>query len=122
MTMKRLITMLSAVAVALVLTSGASAATGGSVTPAQIAAAKTPAEHEAIAKQYDAEAAAAEAQAKEHEMMVQSYEVAHNNPKNAMAHSMVVHCKNLVKEYKEAAANYKALAAEHRKMATEAGK
>jgi hypothetical protein len=92
MTMKRLITMLSAVAMALVLAGGASAATGGSVTPAQIAAAKTPAEHEAIAKQYDAEAAAAEAQAKEHEMMVQTYEVAAGNPKNAGAKSMVGHC------------------------------
>jgi len=37
------------------------------VTEAQIAAAKTPADHEAIAKAYDAEAAAAEAKAKAHE-------------------------------------------------------
>ena len=120
--MKPLITMLSAVAMALMLAGGVSAATGGPVTTAEIAAAKTPADHEAIAKQYDAEAAAAEARAKEHEMMVQTYAVAANGPKNAGAKSMVGHCKNLVKEYKEAATNYKALAADHRKMAAEAGK
>ncbi len=120
--MKRLVTILSAMAVALMLTGGASAVAGESVTAAQIASAKTPAEHEAIAKQYDAEAVAAEAQAKEHESMVQSYEVAAHGPKNQMARSMVGHCKNLVKDYKAAAASYRALAAEHRKMAAEAGK
>jgi hypothetical protein len=122
MTMKRLVTMLSAMAVALMFTGGASAAAGESVTAAEIAAAKTPAEHEAIAKQYDAEAATAEAQAKEHEAMVQTYETAAKGPKNEMARTMVGHCRNLVKDYKEAAASYKALAADHRKMAAEAGK
>jgi len=97
------------------------AAPAAEVTPVQITAAHTPADHEAIASQYDAEAAAAEAQATEHEAMVQSYKVAANGPKGEMAKSMVVHCEALVKEYRAAAANYKALAVDHRKMAAEVG-
>jgi len=98
------------------------AAPGAEVTPAQIIAAHSPAEHEAIAKQYEAEAVAAEAQAKEHEAMVQSYRVAAKGTKGEMAKSMVAHCEALVREYQDAATSYKALAADHRKMATEAGK
>ena len=90
------------------------------VTDAQIAAAKTPAEHEAIAKAYDADAAAADAKAKEHEEMAKAYRSA-GGPKME-TNSMVHHCDGLVKEYKAAAADYRALAAEHRKMAAEAGK
>jgi hypothetical protein len=98
------------------------AASAAEVTPAQISAAHTPAEHEAIASQYDTAAARAEAQATEHEAMVQSYRVAARGAKGEMARSMVAHCEALVKEYREASANYKTLAADHRKMAAEASR
>lgn len=117
--MTRMVKLFGAGVVALLLSSGAIAADSSMVTPAQVAAATTAADHEAIAKEYDAEAATAEAAAKKHEAMVQSYEVAARSPKNTLAGSMVQHCRNLVKDYQSAAADYKALAAEHRKMAEE---
>ena len=88
------------------------------VTDAQIAAAKTPADHEAIAKAYDAEAATAEATANEHETMARTYKVG-GSPKGTYA-EMVRHCARLAKSYREAATEYRALAAEHRKLAAAA--
>ena len=71
--MKRLVMMLSAGTVALMLSSGAWASGAEHVDSAQIAAAKTPADHEAIAKSYDAEAVAADAKATAHESMAKTY-------------------------------------------------
>ena len=90
------------------------------VTEAQIAAAKTPADHEAIAKAYDADAAAAEAKAKEHQTMARAYHSAGGT--KSTGNAMVRHCDRLVKEYTDAAADYRALAAEHRNMAKDAAK
>ena len=86
------------------------------VTESQIAAAKTPADHEAIAKAYDAEAAAAEAKAKAHEGMARTYRAGGGGPK-ANSAAMTGHCDRLMKSYSSAAAEYRALAAEHRKLA-----
>ena len=91
------------------------------VTEAQIAAAKTPADHEAIAKSYDADAAAAQAEASKHEAMARAYHSA-GGPKKTGPNSMVRHCERLVKSYTDAAADYQALAAEHRSMAQDAAK
>ncbi len=91
------------------------------VTEAQIAAAKTPADHEAIAKSYDADAAAAQAEASKHEAMARAYGTA-GGPKKTGPNSMVRHCERLVKSYTDAAADYRALAAEHRSMAQDAAK
>ena len=91
------------------------------VTEAQIAAAKTPADHEAIAKSYDADAAAAQAEASKHEAMARAYGTA-GGPKKTGPNSMVRHCERLVKSYTDAAADYRALAAEHRRMAQDAAK
>lgn len=85
------------------------------VTEAQITAARTPADHEAIAKAYDADAASAEAKAREHEAMAKTYRSA--GGQKSYTNTMVRHCERLVKEFTEAAANYRALAAEHRAMA-----
>ncbi len=85
------------------------------VTAAQVAAAKTPAEHEAIAKAYDSKAVAAEADAKGHEAMARTYQVG-GAPKGSSA-AMVGHCERLVTSYRAAATEYRALAAEHRKLA-----
>ena len=91
------------------------------VTEAQIAAAKTPADHEAIAKSYEADAVAAEATAKEHQAMARAYQSA-GGPKKTGPNSMVRHCERLVKSYTDAAADYRALAAEHRGMAQDTAK
>ena len=91
------------------------------VTAAQIAAARTPADHETIAKSYDADAAAAEAEASKHEAMARTYSSA-GGPKKTGPNSMVRHCERLVKSYTDAAADYRALAAEHRSMAKDAAK
>jgi len=118
-TQKNLIAVLAA---ALVLGVAVPTIVTADVTEAQIAAAKTAADHEAIAKAYESDAAAAEASAREHETMVQAYKVAARAPKGESAKAMVTHCEGLVKAYRSAATEYRALAAEHRKLATAAGK
>ena len=85
------------------------------VTEAQIAAARTPADHEAIAKAYDAKALEAEADARGHEAMARTYKTG-GTPKGKSA-AMVGHCERLTKSYQAAATEYHALAAEHRKLA-----
>jgi hypothetical protein len=92
------------------------------VTEAQIAAARTPADHETIAQAYEADAATADAKAKEHQAMARTYRSA-GGPKSSSNYSaMVRHCERLVKDYTEAAADYRALAAEHRDMAKDTAK
>lgn len=91
------------------------------VTEAQIAAARTPADHEAIAKAYDADAAAAEDMASKHQAMGRAYRSA-GGPKKTGPNPMERHCERLVKSYTDAAADYRALAAEHRSMAQDAAK
>lgn len=89
---------------------------GADVTEAQITAAKTPADHEAIARSYDADAAAADAKAKAHESMARIYRAGGGAPKGS-SQVMVGHCDRLMKDYQAAAAEYRGLAAEHRKLA-----
>jgi hypothetical protein len=116
MTMKRFITMLSAGAVALVLSNSAMAGTESPVTAAQIQAAKTPADHEAIAAAYDKEAAELEKMAKDHEGMARVYQAAASTQKGMNAPAMKSHCERLATQYKEAAEANRQMAAEHRKM------
>ena len=71
--MKRFITLLSAGAVALMLSNSVMAGDGKPVTAAQIQAAKTPADHEAIAVAYDKEAARFDDMANEHVSMAKAY-------------------------------------------------
>ena len=106
----------AAMAVALTLLLAVPGSATADVTEAQVAAAKTPADHEAIAKAYDAEAAAAEAKAKAHEGMARTYRTGGGTPK-ASPTAMVGHCDRLMKTYSAAAVEYRALAAEHRKLA-----
>jgi len=105
----------AAMATALTLFLAVPGSATADVTEAQVAAAKTPADHEAIAKAYDAEAAAAEAKAKAHEGLARTYR-AGGAPK-ASSTAMVGHCDRLMKSYSAAAVEYRALAAEHRKLA-----
>lgn len=88
------------------------------VTEAQIAAARTPADHEAIAARYDAEAKAADAMAANHEAMAKAYKAAGAKGTQSMAS----HCNRLVTQYREAAVEYRSLATEHRVMARAAVK
>ncbi len=115
--MSRFMAMLSAGIAALMLTGGAWAATSDTVTPAQIAAAKTPADHEAIAKAYDDEANKLDAMAKEHEEMAKSYRAMSTGVKGANPAAMAAHCSKLVSEYKAAAKENRDLAAAHQQMA-----
>ena len=124
--MSRLVSIVSAGAVAIMLTSGAYAADPAVkaaqpvVTAAQIEAAKTPADHEAIAAAFDQEATRLEALAKEHQKMADSYRVTSSKRGMASA-SMHAHCANLVKRYQEAAQENRELAKEHRAMKNQAG-
>jgi hypothetical protein len=113
--MNRFVEMMSAGAVAILLSGGASAAEPV-VTPAQIAAARTPADHEAIAAAYDKEAAVLEAKAGEHEQMAKAYSSA--GTKTGMdSASMHAHCAKLARQYSAAAAENRELAKQHRAMA-----
>jgi hypothetical protein len=87
-----------------------------------IANANTPADHERIAKYYDAEAARYEADSKQHEDEA-SYYAGHQHP-TAEGHSpnnypqyMLNHCPQIAAKLKEAAQEARALAAGHREMA-----
>ncbi len=117
--MRRFVTMMSAALAVLALSTGAWAAGDMVVTPAQIEAAKTPADHEAIAAAYDREAAQLEAQAKEHEAMAKAY-LSPGVKKGVETSAMHAHCAKLAKQYSEAAKENRDLAAEHRKMAAAA--
>jgi hypothetical protein len=87
-----------------------------SVTPAEIGAARTAADHEMIAKSYDADGAAAEAKAEAHSKMAQMYRSGGGTPKGDHA-AMAEHCDRLSQHYRAAAKEYTRLAAAHRKMA-----
>lgn len=118
--MNRFLAAVSAGTVALMLSSGAYAATTSPVTAAQIEAAKTPADHEAIAAAFDQEAARLEARAKEHEKMAHSYRTTGSKVGQKSA-SMHAHCAKLAKQYSEAAQENRELAKEHRAMKEHAG-
>jgi hypothetical protein len=119
--MNRLVTMLGAGVAAVMLSGGAWAAGDTMVTPAQIEAAKTPADHEAIAAAYDTEAAQLESMAKKHEAMAKTYQTAATGMKGANPAVMSAHCNKLVTEYKAAAQQNRDLAAAHRQMAKDSG-
>jgi len=102
---------------ALVLIGTTAAAAGEVVTQAQIEAATTAEQHEAIARSYDEQAAAAELQAESHAKMAQTYRLASGKMPGA---SMADHCSRLEKDYRDAADQYRSMAALLRKMAAEA--
>lgn len=110
--------MLAGGVAALALIGAASAAPGDVVTQAQIEAASTPAQHEAIARSYDDEAAAAVARAEGHAKMADTYRYYGKGPRPKMAR----HCERLAKTYRTAAEEYRMLAQEHREMAAAAAK
>lgn len=95
------------------------AGTGVGPTPAQVEAAKSPADHAAIARAYDDEAVALESKAAAHAAMARTYRAGGAPKANAAA--MTAHCERLESHYRDAAAAARALAAEHRTLAGASG-
>jgi hypothetical protein len=112
--MNRFVSIVGAGALAIMMSGGAYAADQG-VTAAQIEAAKTPADHEAIAAAFEQEASRLEELAKEHEKMADTYRPA-SSKKHVASASMRAHCLSLATKYKEAARENRDLAKEHRQM------
>lgn len=84
-----------------------------------IATASTPADHERIAKHYDAKAAQLDEDAKDHEELAAEYT---RNPtgheiKHPMSGQTAAHCKFFAQKFREAAKEARQLAADHRQMA-----
>lgn len=103
---------------ALALIGAAAAASDDVVTQAQIEAASTPAQHEAIARTYDQQAASAESRAEGHAKMADTYRYYGKGPRPKMAR----HCERLARTYRTAAEEYRMLAKEHREMAAAAAR
>ena len=112
----KLHTLISTGVLALAISTSLSVAGSTSVEPAQIAAAKTASDHEAIAKEYEAEATQLDRQVEMHERMLDTYN------SNGKLPGPAKHCAALVKDLKAAAQEGRNLAAEHRKLAEAAKK
>ena len=111
-------TMLTACVAALALSATATyAAPAPFVSAAAVAAAKTPAEHEAIAKAYEDEAASLNQKAEVHADMAKS-----NSGSGMKAPQMAInrHCKAIAKDYRAAAAESAGLAALQHNLAKQA--
>lgn len=79
----------------------------------QIEAARTPADHEALAVHYVNEATAARTKAMEHRKMGKSYS-------SRGGGSMQAHCNAAASSYEDIASRLDAMAAEHRQMGAQA--
>ncbi len=96
------------------------AATEPVVTPATIASAKTAADHEAIARTYEDEAARLESEAATQAELAKIYG-SFTSPKLYSA-AMEKQCKELARDLKASAEVNKKLAALHRRIATDLSK
>ncbi len=85
-----------------------------------VATAETKAEHDRIAKYFDAEATRYEAEAKQHAELAGIYQK--STPPAKSPFQNFNHCDSLSKSLQKAADDARALAAEHRQMANEAKK
>ena len=110
--MKPSILMLSIAALGLSL--GTLSATAAVPTAAQISAAKTPADHEALAKAYESEAKSLEKMAARHKDLGQTYGQPGGKPWQA---GQSKHCDSVASDLEAAAKEERALAEEHHKMA-----
>ena len=115
--MNPLVRMMSASLAALALSGGAWAGDAHRLDPAGIAAAKTPAEHEAVAKAYEAEALGLEKKAAMHKNLAETYGAPGGKPFQA---AQAKHCDSVAASLAAAAAEDRALAKGHRDMAKEA--
>jgi hypothetical protein len=85
----------------------------------KVQSAKTAADHEAIAKIYDAKAAEATREAAEHRRMGEAYKglTGSASGKSYGTSAMPQHCDALTKAYESEAENFKAMAQAHRDLA-----
>jgi Lhr-like helicase len=92
--------------------------TGPTMTPKQatalISVAKTAKDHQKLAKYFSQQADASEAEAKDHEAMIEAYR------KSPGGDRMIEHCESLVKSNLELAKAFREMAAGHQGMAKEA--
>jgi hypothetical protein len=86
---------------------------------AAIQAAKTPADHEALARHYDDAAKDMQRQADEHKQMLSQYE-ANKALYGKQYQTLTSHCQGLIRIYEQAAAENAAMAESHRQMAAAA--
>ena len=84
-----------------------------------VAGATTPADHERIAKHFDAKAAQFEAEAKDHEELAAEYRAnpAGHDQKHPMSGLTAEHCLYFAKEMRRVAEEARQLAKDHREMA-----
>ncbi|HEX9198440.1 MAG TPA: hypothetical protein VF865_02700 [Acidobacteriaceae bacterium] len=127
--MKRAVSILSVLSLALVMTVAAFGQ-----TPAKpqhlskqqlntlIATAKTPAEHQRIAQFYQSQAQDYLAQADEHAAMVAAYKSNLSLTNNKNQASTISHCEYFVQTFKDLAVKSQELATMHEQMAKEADK
>ena len=93
------------------------AAEEGKSLEQMVAAAKTPADHEALAAYYEKEAQEAHQKHAEHLQLKAAYaKVPHLTSKTGLPS----HCDSIAKNYDQTAKEYEALAKAHRQMATSA--
>jgi hypothetical protein len=112
--MKPIVIMLSAAAAAVALSGSVWAADADTLDTVKIEAAKSPADHEAIAKAYDAEAVRFEKMAGMHKGLAQTYT---SQPGGKAWHkAQARHCADIAASLQTAAKESRELAAEHRKM------
>jgi hypothetical protein len=84
----------------------------------KLQSAKTAADHEAIAKYYEDQAAAAKKKAAEHQRMGESYRgMGTATGKTSGVSAMPEHCASLTKSFNQEAAQYEAMAKVHRDLA-----
>ena len=117
--MRKTMLALMVIATALSLPVGRTAAQPAKSMDAMISGAKTAADHEALAVQYDRDAADAKAKAAEHRKMGEAYKgsPALASGKGSGVSAMPQHCESLVKSYDEQAQMYTGMAAAERELA-----
>jgi len=129
--MKRTFAFLSVLSLAFVMTFAAVAQSPSTPQPkpehlskkqlsALIATAKTPAEHERIAKFYESSAQDYRVEAQEHEAMIAAYKANSSLSTNKNQASTINHCEYFVTTFKDKAAKSQELAQLHEQMAKDA--
>ena len=86
----------------------------------QIIGAKSKADHEVLAAQYEQEAKGLQAKAQEHKQMAKAYDKADGYFGSKGKFDMARHCNNIAQKYEDAAKENLALAKMHRSMAEKA--
>src|SRR5262245_48519941 len=116
---RKTMVVLVVIAAALCFPAGRTSAQPGKTMDAMISSAKTAADHEALAAQYDKDAADAKAKASEHLKMGAAYkgQPAVTGGKVAAASGMPEHCEKLVKSFEDQAQMYTAMATAERELA-----